>query len=63
MTTKAANYPYLDAFVNIRIKRARLFLKLEHANSYFMGYNYFMIPHYPMADMALKFGVSWKFYD
>ena len=60
---KSANYPYLDAFVNIRIKRARLFLKLEHANYYFMGFNYFMIPNYPMADMALKFGVAWKFYD
>jgi hypothetical protein len=60
---KSANYPYLDAFINIRIKRARLFLKLEHANSYFMGYNYIMIPNYPKADMALKFGVSWKFYD
>ena len=60
---KSANYPYLDAFLNIRIKRARLFLKLEHANWYFMGYNYIMIPNYPMADMALKFGVAWKFYD
>jgi hypothetical protein len=60
---KTANYPYLDAFVNIRIKRARLFLKLEHANYYIEGFNYFMIPNYPMADMALKFGVAWKFYD
>jgi hypothetical protein len=60
---KSANYPYLDAFLIIRIKRARLFLKLEDANSYIMGFNYFMIPHYPMADMTLMFGVSWKFYD
>lgn len=59
----SGNYPYLDAFINLNIKRARLFIKYEHFNSAFMGYNYIMVPDYPMADAALKFGISWLFFD
>ena len=60
---KSNNYPYLDFFVNARIKRARLYIKIDHLNSGFTDYNYFLIPHYPMADRALKFGISWRFYN
>ena len=56
-------YVYADAFLNIKIKRARLFLKYQHLNSGWMDYNYFMTPHYPQPDRGLKFGVSWLFYD
>lgn len=56
-------YVYADAFLNIKIKRARLFLKYQHVNSSWMDYNYFMTPHYPQPDRGLKFGVSWLFYD
>jgi len=57
------NYPYLDVFVNMRIKRARIFVKYEHFNAGLMGYTYFKTPHYPGADAALKAGVAWVFYD
>ncbi len=60
---KSANYPYMDLFLNAKIKRAKIFLKMEHVNAGLMGYDYFMIPHYPMLGRAFKFGVSWKFYD
>jgi hypothetical protein len=60
---KTENYPFIDLFVNIKIKRANIYLKLDHANSGLMGYNYFLVPHYPMSDRAIKFGVSWKFYN
>ena len=60
---KAGNYPYLDAFVNLNIKRARIFIKYEHFNSSFMGYTYMMVPNYPQADAAFKFGISWLFFD
>ncbi len=56
-------YPYADAFLDIRIKRARLFVKYQHVNSGWMDYSYFMTPHYPQPDRAFKFGVSWLFYD
>lgn len=60
---KTGNYPFLDAFINMRIKRARLFIKYEHFNAGFMGYTYYLIPHYPGADASFKAGVSWMFYD
>lgn len=56
-------YVYADAFLNIKIKRARMFLKYQHVNSGWTDYNYFMTPHYPQPDRGLKFGVSWLFYD
>lgn len=60
---KSSAYPYIDFFMNFKIKRIRIFFKLDHLNSGLMGYDYMMIPHYPMADRALKFGLSWIFYN
>ncbi|HLN52176.1 MAG TPA: putative porin [Lentimicrobium sp.] len=60
---KTGNYPYIDAFINIRVKRAKMFLLVEHFNSGLMNYDYFMIPNYPMPDRAIKFGIAWAFYD
>lgn len=57
------NYPYLDAFINLNIKRARIFIKYEHFNAKLMGYNYMIIPNYPQPDAAFKFGLSWLFFD
>jgi len=59
----SGNYPYLDVFVNLNIKRARIFVKYEHFNASFMGYNYILVPTYPQADAAFKLGVSWLFFD
>ncbi len=59
----SGNYPYLDAFVNLNIKRARIFVKYEHFNAGLMNYNYILVPDYPQADAAFKFGISWLFFD
>lgn len=61
--TETGNYPYVDLFVNFRVKRARMFLVLEHANSGLNGYEYYSAPAYPMPDRSLRFGVTWMFYD
>lgn len=60
---KTGNYPYVDFFINLQIKRARIFFKSDHINAGLSGGNYYMVPHYPMPGRALKFGVSWMFYD
>lgn len=62
-SVETGNYPYLDVFINFRVKRARMFVVLEHANSGLNGYEYIMVPRYPMADRAFRFGVTWMFYD
>ncbi|HPG33009.1 MAG: hypothetical protein H6541_08225 [Lentimicrobiaceae bacterium] len=61
--TETGDYPYMDAFVNVRVKRARMYLIAKHVNSGLMGYNYIQVPGYPMPDRGIHFGVSWQFYD
>lgn len=60
---ETGNYIYADVFLNLRIKRARIFFLMQHVNGGLMGYDYFMIPFYPMPDRAFKFGINWMFYD
>ena len=60
---KLGNYPYLDAFITARLKRTRAFFKVEHPYAQMIGKNYFNVLHYPMPGMAIKFGLSWSFYD
>jgi hypothetical protein len=56
------NYPYLDFFFNMKVKHARFFFKTEHVNSGLMG-AYYLAPHFPAPDRAIKVGISWAFYD
>ncbi len=57
------NYPYLDVYVTLMVKRARMFVSYSHFNSHFGNYNYFLAPNYPARDARLAFGVSWRFHD
>ncbi len=57
------NYLYADAYLTLKIKRARLFFKARNFTGYFEGYRYFSSPHYPAMDPGFYFGVSWKFFD
>jgi hypothetical protein len=57
------DYPYINVFINLKIKRTRIFLMLDHANSKLTGYNYFMVPSNPMNIRMFKWGLAWTFYD
>lgn len=57
-------YPIVDVFAAARIKKARIFIKLDHLNQGLWGNRgYFTVTGYPMPDRVIKFGISWKFYD
>lgn len=59
-------YPVVDAYINVKVQRVRLFLSMQHLNQGWMpGFNngYFETVHHPMQDRALKFGVKWMFFD
>ncbi len=62
-TEKTGNYPYVDVFVNLKIQRARIFLKYRNIGSFFNNYNYIITPHYPEQDAKIRFGISWRFHD
>jgi hypothetical protein len=57
------NYPKVDAFLKMKLKRARLFIKFEHANFGLTGSDYYVGIYQPMAPRVFRFGVSWSFYD
>lgn len=57
------HYVSFDAFLNLEIKRFRGFFKVEHWNAGLMGHNYYMLAHYPMDGLSIKFGINWTFFD
>lgn len=61
--TPLGNYPYLDIFLTLRVKRTRVFVKWEHFNGGFTGRGFFPVEGYPTKVQILKYGVYWHFYD
>jgi hypothetical protein len=60
--TKIGGFPRLDFFINAKIRNARIFLKAEHFNSSFTGYDYFSAPNNPYRDFTVRFGLVWNFF-
>lgn len=65
-STKAEGVVYTEFFVNARINRVRLFLKMANAGQGFQGpFNpgYFSTPLYPVVGRSLGFGLNWPLFD
>lgn len=60
--TELGNFPRLDFFINAKIRQTRIYLKAEHFNSSFTGYNYYSAPTYPFRDFTIRFGLVWNFF-
>lgn len=56
------DFPRLDFFLNAKIRQTRIYLKAEHFNSAFTGYDYYSAPTYPYRDFTVRFGVVWNFF-
>ena len=55
---------FLDAFVNAKISRVRMFVKVQNVLGLFLDApKYYEIPFYPMPEGMFKFGVSWMFFN
>jgi hypothetical protein len=63
----AGKYPFINVFLNFKVKRTRVFVMFDHVNAGLMPqnirYNYYMVPYYPMNIRMLRYGLSWTFYD
>lgn len=56
------NYPFMNVYVNAKLKKARFYIMYSHFNQgLFGGNNYFTIPHYPLNPAMLQLGVSVDF--
>jgi|UniRef100_UPI00404A4FCF hypothetical protein len=60
--TKLGGFPRMDFFVNAKIRQTRIYIKAEHFNSHFTGYEYFSAPNNPYRDFTVRFGLVWNFF-
>ena len=58
---KVGNYPFMNVYANMKLKRARFYIMMSHVNQGMMGDNYFALPHYPMNPRRFQMGVSVDF--
>ncbi|MEQ9062588.1 MAG: putative porin [Vicingaceae bacterium] len=61
--SRLGGYPFVDLFLNLQLKRAFFFLKMEHFNKGLAGNDFFRIPDYPYPPRAFKFGLRWTLLD
>lgn len=60
---QAPSFPVIDIFLNVRIKRARLFVKYNNALMTFTDYGNVPTPFYPGIRNLIDFGFDWLFFD
>ena len=60
---QVGNYLWADFFLNLQIKRATIYVKAGHFNTFLEQNAYCVIPNYPMQQFGLFYGLTWKFFD
>lgn len=56
------NYPFCNAYINMKLSKARFYVLYSHANQgLFGGSNYFSMPFYPVNPSRLQLGISVDF--
>lgn len=59
---KLGNYPYMNAYVNMKLSKTRFFVMMSHVNQGLFGSNdFFSMPHYPLNPRRLHMGLSVDF--
>lgn len=59
---KCGSYPFMNAYINMRLSRARFYVLFSHVNQGMFGGNeYFSMPHYPLNPRRFQMGVSVDF--
>lgn len=58
-TRSIGNYPQIDLFLNMKIRRMRIYLRTENINSFFMPGQNFYTPQQPSRDFKIQLGIHW----
>ena len=61
--TEIGAYPIVDVYANMHLKHTRFYIMATHVNKSSNGGKYFLVPHYPINPMTIKFGISWNFFN
>jgi hypothetical protein len=59
----AGDYPFINLFLNFKVKRTRVFVMFDHMNAGSMGFKYEQVPYYPMNIKMFRYGLAWTFYN
>jgi hypothetical protein len=59
----STTYPYVDVFLQGRIRPVTFFLKMENVLQSLAGSNYSLVRGYYQPDRAFRFGLTWMFFD
>jgi len=60
---KYGDFPYIDVYATLRLKRTTVFFKAMNIGSEFINREYITTPNYPMNKATFRLGLSWAFYD
>ncbi len=60
---ETGNYPFINVFLNLKLKRTRIFFMFDHINSGYLSYNYLLTPYYPLNIRMIRYGLAWTFYN
>lgn len=60
---KTASCPFVDVYFNARIRPVSIFVKAENVLQKFLDTNYSFVAGYQQSDLALRFGITWVFFD
>lgn len=60
---KVGGYPLVNGYINLHLKRTRIFVQMYNLVQGTGGNGYFLAPHYPLNPRILKLGLSWNFFD
>ena len=60
---KLGGYPMVNAYLNMHLKRTRIFVQMYNLLQKDGNNSYIYVPHYPLNPRILKIGISWNFFD
>ena len=55
-------FPTLDVFFDARVRRTRIYFKIDNVTSSFTPKNYYSAPNYPYRDFVIRFGLVWNWF-
>ena len=60
-STMIGNYPFMNAYINMKLSKARFYVMFSHVNQGWFGNDYFSMPDYPLNPRRFQLGVSVDF--
>lgn len=61
--TEVGNYPIINVYANFQLKKCRFFVMMTHVNAGSGNRRYFLVPHHPINENVLHFGLNWTFHN